>query len=102
MRVVDRLIAAGLAVRHTHGANRRETPPQLAGEGRRTVEDVTARRRAGIAALVERLTPEERVALVEALTAFKAAGGEPPVPYTRGPAHGPHVLPVEGVGTSWK
>ncbi|MFI2376311.1 MarR family winged helix-turn-helix transcriptional regulator [Streptomyces sp. NPDC018964] len=78
MRMVDRLIAAGLADRQTNPANRRETLLRLTGEGRRTVEDVTARRRAEIAAIVERLAPPQRAALVGALTAFNEAGGEPP------------------------
>ena len=78
MRMVDRLIAAGLADRQTNPANRRETLLRLTDEGRRTVEDVTARRRAEIAAIVERLAPGQRAALVKALTAFNEAGGEPP------------------------
>jgi DNA-binding MarR family transcriptional regulator len=80
MRMVDRLIAAGLADRKAHPANRRETLLQLTDEGRRTVEDVTGRRRAEIAAIVERLTPTQRLALIEALCAFNEAGGEPPAP----------------------
>ncbi|MET9967652.1 MarR family transcriptional regulator [Streptomyces sp. NPDC006356] len=77
MRMVDRLIAAGLADRRANPANRRETLLQLTEEGRRTVADVTARRRAEIAAIVERLTPTQRLALIEALAAFNEAGGEP-------------------------
>ncbi|TQK52391.1 transcriptional regulator [Streptomyces sp. SLBN-118] len=80
MRMVDRLIAAGLADRQANPANRRETLLQLTDEGRRTVEDVTARRRAEIAAIIERLTPTQRLALIEALAAFNAAGGEPLAP----------------------
>ncbi|MEW1750666.1 MarR family winged helix-turn-helix transcriptional regulator [Streptomyces angustmyceticus] len=79
MRMVDRLIAAGLANRQANPDNRRETLLQLTDEGRRTVEDVTARRRAEISAIVERLAPEQRSALIGALTAFNDAGGEPPV-----------------------
>ncbi|GGW97814.1 transcriptional regulator [Streptomyces malachitofuscus] len=78
MRMVDRLIAAGLADRQTNPVNRRETLLRLTDEGRRTVEEVTARRRAEIAAIVERLGPRQRAALVGALTAFNEAGGEPP------------------------
>ncbi|MEV6739665.1 MarR family transcriptional regulator [Streptomyces sp. NPDC051104] len=80
MRMVDRLIAAGPADRQTNPADRRETLLGLTEEGRRTVEDVTARRRAEIAAIVERLAPERRAALVEALAAFNEAGGERPAP----------------------
>lgn len=80
MRMVDRLIAAGLADRQTSLADRRVTLLRLTGEGRRTVREVTARRRADLAEIVKRLDPEQRVDLIEALTAFNEAGGEPPVP----------------------
>ncbi|MFH9672418.1 MarR family winged helix-turn-helix transcriptional regulator [Streptomyces sp. NPDC017405] len=77
MRMVDRLITAGLADRRPNPGNRRETLLRLTAEGRRTVETVTARRRAEIAAIVERLRPAQRLALVEALNAFNEAGEEP-------------------------
>ncbi|MER6629898.1 MarR family transcriptional regulator [Streptomyces sp. NPDC000987] len=80
MRMVDRLIAAGLADRQTNPGNRRETLLRLTEEGSRTVEDVTARRRAEIATIVEHLRPTQRLALIEALNAFNKAGGEPPAP----------------------
>lgn len=80
MRMVDRLIAAGLADRQTNPDNRRETLLRLTEEGRRTVENVTARRRQEIASIVERLAPHQRTALIEALTDFNRAGGEPSAP----------------------
>lgn len=90
MRMVDRLIAAGLADRQTNPGNRRETLLQLTEEGRRTVEDVTARRRVEIATIVERLVPQQRAALIEALGAFNEVGGEPPAPAGDDPE--PHPL----------
>jgi DNA-binding MarR family transcriptional regulator len=77
MRMVDRLIAAGLAERQANPGDRRETLLRLTDEGRRTVEAVTARRREEIAAIVQRLSADRRAALVDALTAFNAAAGEP-------------------------
>ncbi|MFJ8073764.1 MarR family winged helix-turn-helix transcriptional regulator [Streptomyces sp. NPDC096176] len=77
MRMVDRLIAADLADRQINPDNRRETVLQLTPEGRRLVEDVTARRRQEIASIVARLKPGPRAALIDALTAFNEAGGEP-------------------------
>ncbi|MGC5533609.1 MarR family winged helix-turn-helix transcriptional regulator [Streptomyces sp. SR-10] len=91
MRMVDRLIAAGLADRQTNPDNRRETLLRLTEEGRRTVENVTARRRREIASIVERLAPHQRTALIEALTDFNQAGGEPPAPLPDEDA-GPHPL----------
>ena len=44
------------------------------------MDDVTARRQAEIAAIVERLAPRQRVALVGALAAFNEAGGEAAAP----------------------
>ncbi|MFI7007612.1 MarR family winged helix-turn-helix transcriptional regulator [Streptomyces sp. NPDC050145] len=92
MRMVDRLIAAGLADRRINPDNRRETILQLTDEGRRTVEHVTARRRQEIAAIVQRLAPERRTALIDALTAFGEAVGEPPAPLADDPAGLPHPL----------
>ncbi|MGY0488853.1 MarR family winged helix-turn-helix transcriptional regulator [Streptomyces sp. WG-D5] len=80
MRMVDRLIAAGLADRSANPANRRETLLRLTEEGRRTVENVTARRREDIAGIVQRLDPEQRASLIGALAAFNEAGGEPSAP----------------------
>ncbi|GGW28835.1 MarR family winged helix-turn-helix transcriptional regulator [Streptomyces xantholiticus] len=80
MRMMDRLIAAGLADRQVNPDNRRETVLRLTREGRRIVEDVTAQRRMEIGAIVERLDPVQRAALVDALAAFTEAGGEPTVP----------------------
>jgi DNA-binding MarR family transcriptional regulator len=87
MRMVDRLIAAGLADRQHNPENRRQTLLQLTEEGRRTVETATARRRAEIAAIVQRLRPTQRLALVEALHAFNEAGGEPPASEGGGEPH---------------
>ncbi|GAA0415729.1 MarR family transcriptional regulator [Streptomyces luteireticuli] len=77
MRMIDRLIAAGFVSRDVNPANRRETVLRLTPAGRRIVEEVTARRRDEITTIVERMLPAQRAALVEALTAFTEAGGEP-------------------------
>ncbi|MFJ3927008.1 MarR family winged helix-turn-helix transcriptional regulator [Streptomyces sp. NPDC090022] len=87
MRMVDRLIAAGLADRQPNAENRRETVLRATSAGRRLVEEVTSRRRSEIAAVVARLEPEERDTLVRALDAFNAAGGEPPVADPGGPLY---------------
>ncbi|GGT13702.1 MarR family winged helix-turn-helix transcriptional regulator [Streptomyces purpureus] len=89
MRMVDRLIATGLMSRRTNPDNRRETELSLTEEGSRVVQDVTSRRRAEITAVLRRLEPAQRHALVEALDAFNAAGLEPPVDDA---GMGPHPL----------
>jgi DNA-binding MarR family transcriptional regulator len=79
MRMVDRLAAAGLVDRQASPESGREIRIQLTDAGRGIVDDVTARRRADIAAVVSRMEPGQRHALVAALRAFTEAGGEPPV-----------------------
>jgi DNA-binding MarR family transcriptional regulator len=90
LRMVDRLIAAGLADRQTNPDNRRETLLQLTEEGRRTVAEVMDRRRAELSEIVARLNAKQRIALVEALTTFTHAGNELLVPATDDA--GPHPL----------
>ncbi|MFI5808557.1 MarR family winged helix-turn-helix transcriptional regulator [Streptomyces sp. NPDC051561] len=79
MRMTDRLIAAGLVDRRVNPESRRETLLRLTAEGRRLVDEVTARRRAAITEIVERMDPGRRAALVGALLAFSEAGSEPQV-----------------------
>lgn len=96
MRMVDRLIVAGLADKQTNPDNRRETLLQLTDEGRRIVEHVTARRRTEIAEIVARLGSTQRLALIEALNAFNGAGGEPPAPALNDPELHPLGWVVDG------
>ncbi|MEV3986751.1 MarR family transcriptional regulator [Nonomuraea sp. NPDC049758] len=78
MRMADRLMVAGLIVKEVNPHNRRESLMRLTPEGRRIVDEVTARRHKEIAAIVSRMTPEQCQALISAMTAFNEAGGEPP------------------------
>ncbi len=86
MRMIDRLIAAGLADRRPNRENRRETVLTATDSGLRLVDEVTARRRAETAAALARLEPAERTVLIGALGAFAARGAQP----TGG---GSHALP---------
>jgi DNA-binding MarR family transcriptional regulator len=79
MRMAERLDAAGLIDRRVNPASRREVLLRLTAAGRRVVEEVTARRREEIAGIVARMPPALRSGLIEALTAFAEAGGEPSV-----------------------
>ncbi|MFL6110425.1 MAG: MarR family winged helix-turn-helix transcriptional regulator [Catenulispora sp.] len=78
MRMAERLAAAGMIDRSPNPENRRESILALTRAGREVVEQVTSRRRAEIAGIVERMPRAHRDRLVEALEAFSAAGGEPP------------------------
>jgi DNA-binding MarR family transcriptional regulator len=77
MRMIDRLLAAGLVTRQDNPANRREVLLGLTAEGRRLVDSVTQRRRAEIATIVTAMPTESRDELITALHAFADAAGEP-------------------------
>ncbi|MGW0804672.1 MarR family winged helix-turn-helix transcriptional regulator [Nonomuraea sp. NPDC002799] len=78
MRMADRLSTAGLIMREVNPHNRRESLMRLTGEGRRIVDQVTARRREEIAAIVSRMSVERCRSLIAAMNAFNEAGGESP------------------------
>jgi DNA-binding MarR family transcriptional regulator len=73
LRMVDRLVAAGLIERSVRQENRRETHLALTVAGRNTVATVTERRRRDIRAVLERMPRTERDRLVGAMEAFTAA-----------------------------
>lgn len=77
-RLCDRLVAKRLVTRATDPDNRREVTITLSPAGRRLVRDATARRRAEIAGIMERVPNRQRSAIVRALHAFRAAAGEEP------------------------
>ena len=80
-RMVDRLVVGGLLDRRTNPQSRREQIVALTDRGREVVDTVTAHRRDEIAAVASRMPVADRDGLVRALTAFTAAGGEPPTGY---------------------
>lgn len=75
-RSLDRMVAGGWVIRAENPDSRREVLVRATKEGRRLVEEVTARRRAEIGAVLERLSAQERSTLLAGLTAFDAAAGE--------------------------
>jgi DNA-binding MarR family transcriptional regulator len=76
MRMIDRLLVAGLATRRENPDNRREVLLGLTDSGRRLVRRVTAARRAEITRIVGAVPVGQRAALVKALRAFAEAAGE--------------------------
>ncbi|MGW5114028.1 MarR family winged helix-turn-helix transcriptional regulator [Streptomyces noursei] len=89
MRMIDRLTATGLTERQPNPDNRRESLIHLTEDGRRIVDEVTARRREEITAIVSRMDPDQGQALVDALTAFAEAADEPAAP-----SAGPDAYPL--------
>lgn len=77
MRMIDKLLTAELVTRHDNPANRREVVLDLSRSGADLVRRVTDRRRADIARIVRKMPTSLRDELVEALTAFADAAGEP-------------------------
>ncbi|MDX3191759.1 MarR family transcriptional regulator [Streptomyces sp. MN03-5084-2B] len=77
-RMVDRLVSVGMVDRQHSPVSRREIVLALTKEGAKVVRQVTARRRKEIAKIVARMPDDARSGLVDVLTAFAEAGGEPP------------------------
>ncbi|GGO21611.1 transcriptional regulator [Microbispora rosea subsp. aerata] len=77
MRMADRLAVAGLLQREVNPHNRRETLLRLTGNGRRIVDEVTARRKKEISAILTRMPASQRRALIVAMREFSDAAGEP-------------------------
>lgn len=73
MRMVDRLEAAGLVERSIAPTNRRETLLTLTPSGKRTVKNVTSRRRRDLRAIVGRIPEDQRRQLASAMAAFAVA-----------------------------
>jgi DNA-binding MarR family transcriptional regulator len=82
LRMVDRLSDRGLISRRVNPDSRREVLLRLTDVGQRIVDDVTARRREEIAAIVARMPARTRTGLVKAMRSFAVAGGAPPEPET--------------------
>jgi DNA-binding MarR family transcriptional regulator len=84
-RLCDRLVRKRFARRRINPSNRREVTIVLTGTGRALVREVTRRRRREIASIMARVPAAQRLAIVEALTAFRQAAGEdelaPTVPW---------------------
>ncbi len=78
-RNADRLVAGGWVRRAQNPDNRRETLVSLTPAGRRVVDRVTARRRDEIREILGRLPARDRELVLESLSAFARAAGEPDV-----------------------
>ncbi|MFC1407532.1 MULTISPECIES: MarR family winged helix-turn-helix transcriptional regulator [Streptacidiphilus] len=79
LRMVDRLVAAGMVERDADPADRRVVKLAATSSGRRVVREVTVRRQAEIAKIVALMPLDRRGAMVAALREFADAAGEAPV-----------------------
>jgi DNA-binding MarR family transcriptional regulator len=83
-RLIDRLIASGLASQQVSPAARREIVVELTDVGETIVTTVTRQRRAEIAGIIARMPDGHHSNWVAALNTFSEAGGEPVVPVQGG------------------
>ena len=72
-RILESLVTAGLAVRHTDSEPHRHEVVDVSARGWRVVNAVTTRRREAIAEIVSTMPPQHLRHLVRALTAFADA-----------------------------
>lgn len=77
LRMIDRLLVAGLVTRRDNPASRREVLLGLSPAGRGIVRKVTRRRRSELARVVAAMPSERREDFLAALRAFADAAGEP-------------------------
>lgn len=76
VRMIDRLLAAGLVTRQENPENRRQVLLGLTDEGTAVVRRVTARRRREITRIVTAIPDATRTELVQALRVFSDAADE--------------------------
>lgn len=77
MRMIDRLLTAGLVRREENPADRREIRLALTPKGQRIVTAVTRQRRTEINRIITAMPTDSRRELINALHAFAEAAGEP-------------------------
>jgi DNA-binding MarR family transcriptional regulator len=77
-RLCDRLVARGLVDRVHSPQNRREVVVSLTRDGQALIRSVTARRRAELDRIMDRLSAKQRVAVNDAFLQFAEAAGEAP------------------------
>ena len=78
-RTADRLVASSLVRRAENPENRRETLIELTSDGTDIVAQVTDRRQREIRSVLARVEPGERDLVLQAMTVFARAAGEPKV-----------------------
>jgi DNA-binding MarR family transcriptional regulator len=76
-RLCDRLVASGMVERVPGRVDRREIALYLTPSSRQLLEDLRQARRAMLTAVLERMSPSGRAALIRGLTEFAAAAAEP-------------------------
>ncbi|NTV38775.1 MAG: MarR family transcriptional regulator [Demequinaceae bacterium] len=94
IRTVDKLVGAGWLERASGEESRREVHVGLTTRAQQLVDDITERRRSGIARVLSSFPAEEREAVHRGMEIFAAAGEASPgdsleLGLLRGLSHGP-------------
>jgi DNA-binding MarR family transcriptional regulator len=76
-RLCDRLVASGMVERVTGRVDRREIALYLTPSSRQLLDELRQARRAMLTAVLERMSPSGRAALIRGLTEFAAAAAQP-------------------------
>ena len=96
-RMCDRLVRKGLIRRHRTRSDRRAVQVTITADGRRVVDEATARRRTLLAGILGKLPASQQRAVASALRAFAEAAGE--VPDKQWPADPAGEFPPSAPGT---
>lgn len=76
LRMIDRLVAAGLVQRGAHPDNRREVMTKLTRSGHAVVRRVTTLRNREFSRIVQQIPPRQLPQVIAALAIFNQASGE--------------------------
>jgi DNA-binding MarR family transcriptional regulator len=76
-RLCDRLVASGMVERVPGRVDRREIALYLTASSRQLLDELRQSRRAQLTAVLERMSPSGRAALIHGLTEFAAAAVQP-------------------------
>jgi DNA-binding MarR family transcriptional regulator len=76
-RLCDRLVASGMVERVPGRADRREIALYLTPSSRALLDDLRRTRRAMVSAVLEKMSPAGRAALIRGLTEYAAVAEEP-------------------------
>lgn len=72
-KTVERLVKKGLVTRESDPADRRVVKVRLTAAGEQLIQDIDGARRQMLTAVLTRLTPDDREALLQGMSAFIAA-----------------------------
>jgi DNA-binding MarR family transcriptional regulator len=82
--MIDRLVTNRLVTRRSGAHDRRQVRLELSASGHRVTRQIIARRQTAISEIIDRMSTEDRGALIRGMTAFARASAEGTGPVRRG------------------